>query len=119
MATPLEWSEVRPGLHPKQFTISNVRDRFAEKGDLFRGVLEHAALRLRVEPHGDLAEAHAADEDFGDLFVHSIYGADVAEGRDNTRTDCQTVGAACVSGRSAWLSSPRAEAWTSVSGYAR
>jgi bifunctional non-homologous end joining protein LigD len=40
VATPLEWSEVRPGLHPKQFTISNARERFAEKGDLFRGVLE-------------------------------------------------------------------------------
>jgi len=40
VATPLEWSEVRPGLHPKQFTIANARERFAEKGDLFRGVLE-------------------------------------------------------------------------------
>jgi bifunctional non-homologous end joining protein LigD len=40
VATPLEWSEVRPGLHPKQFTIFNVRERFAEKGELFRGVLD-------------------------------------------------------------------------------
>jgi bifunctional non-homologous end joining protein LigD len=40
VATPLEWSEVRPGLDPKQFHIRNVRDRFAEKGDLFRGVLD-------------------------------------------------------------------------------
>ncbi len=40
VATPLEWSEVRPGLDPKHFNISNVRQRFAEKGDLFRGVLE-------------------------------------------------------------------------------
>ena len=40
VATPLDWSEVRPGLHPKQFTIANTRERFAEKGDLFRGVLE-------------------------------------------------------------------------------
>jgi bifunctional non-homologous end joining protein LigD len=40
VATPLEWSEVRPGLHPKDFTIRNARDRFQKKGDLFRGVLE-------------------------------------------------------------------------------
>jgi bifunctional non-homologous end joining protein LigD len=40
VATPLEWSEVRRGLHPSQFTIANARERFAEKGDLFAGVLE-------------------------------------------------------------------------------
>ena len=40
VATPLEWDEVRPGLHPKDFTIANVRERFAEKGDLFQGVLD-------------------------------------------------------------------------------
>jgi len=39
VATPLEWSEVRPGLHPAQFNIENAPDRFAEKGDLFAGVL--------------------------------------------------------------------------------
>jgi bifunctional non-homologous end joining protein LigD len=41
VATPLDWKEVRPGLHPNQFHIRNARERFAEKGDLFRGVLEH------------------------------------------------------------------------------
>jgi bifunctional non-homologous end joining protein LigD len=40
VATPLEWSEVRHGLHPEQFNITNARPRFAEKGDLFAGVLE-------------------------------------------------------------------------------
>jgi bifunctional non-homologous end joining protein LigD len=40
VATPLEWSEVQPGLHPKQFNLTNVRPRFAQKGDLFAGVLE-------------------------------------------------------------------------------
>jgi bifunctional non-homologous end joining protein LigD len=40
VATPLEWEEVAPGLHPKQFTIHNARQRFREKGDLFLGVLE-------------------------------------------------------------------------------
>jgi bifunctional non-homologous end joining protein LigD len=40
VATPLEWSEVRRGLHPSQFHIRNVVERFAAKGDLFRAVLE-------------------------------------------------------------------------------
>ena len=38
--TPLEWSEVTPGLRPGQFHIGNARARFAEKGDLFAGVLK-------------------------------------------------------------------------------
>jgi bifunctional non-homologous end joining protein LigD len=40
VATPLEWAEVRHGLHPKHFDIRNSLERFAEKGDLFSGVLE-------------------------------------------------------------------------------
>jgi bifunctional non-homologous end joining protein LigD len=39
VATPLEWLEVRHGLHPTQFNITNALDRFAERGDLFAGVL--------------------------------------------------------------------------------
>jgi|SRR5271157_1778797 len=39
VATPLEWSEVRHGLHPLQFNIANALDRFAAHGDLFAGVL--------------------------------------------------------------------------------
>ena len=31
VATPLEWSEVRPGLHPKHFTIRNARERFERR----------------------------------------------------------------------------------------
>jgi bifunctional non-homologous end joining protein LigD len=41
VATPLEWSEVRRGLHPAQFNITNARERFREKGDLFAGVLDN------------------------------------------------------------------------------
>ena len=41
VATPLEWSEVAPGLDPKQFHIRNARERFAQKGDLFGGVLDN------------------------------------------------------------------------------
>ena len=40
VATPLEWSEVRHGLHPTQFNITNARGRFAARGDLFAGVLK-------------------------------------------------------------------------------
>ncbi len=40
VATPLDWTEVRPGLNPKQFHIRNAPDRFRRAGDLFRGVLE-------------------------------------------------------------------------------
>jgi bifunctional non-homologous end joining protein LigD len=40
VATPLEWVEVRPGLHPKQFNITNAPERFRERGDLFAGVLK-------------------------------------------------------------------------------
>ena len=40
VATPLEWSEVKTGLDPKQFNITNARERFLKKGDLFRGVIE-------------------------------------------------------------------------------
>jgi hypothetical protein len=41
-----------PGLHPNQFHIHNARERFRQKGDLFRGVLDrpqnlhHALDRL-------------------------------------------------------------------------
>ncbi len=40
VAAPLEWSEVKHGLHPSQFTIANAPERFARKGDLFAGVLK-------------------------------------------------------------------------------
>jgi bifunctional non-homologous end joining protein LigD len=39
VSTPLEWKEVKKGLHPSQFTIKNIPDRIKKKGDLFKGVL--------------------------------------------------------------------------------
>lgn len=39
VSTPLEWSEVNDSLSPSQFTIKNVMERFAEKGDLWKPVL--------------------------------------------------------------------------------
>lgn len=40
VSTPLEWKEVKPGLHPSQFHIHNIAQRVKKKGDLFRNVLE-------------------------------------------------------------------------------
>lgn len=40
VSTPLEWSEVKKGLTPQQFTIRNVVPRFRERGDLFAPVLQ-------------------------------------------------------------------------------
>jgi bifunctional non-homologous end joining protein LigD len=40
VSTPLEWSEVRQGLKPENFTIKNALARFKQKGDLFAPVLQ-------------------------------------------------------------------------------
>jgi bifunctional non-homologous end joining protein LigD len=40
VSTPLDWDEVRSGLHPSQFHLANVPERVGLKGDLFRGVLD-------------------------------------------------------------------------------
>lgn len=40
VSAPLDWKEVKQGLHPSQFTIKNIVKRAEKKGDLFKGVLE-------------------------------------------------------------------------------
>lgn len=45
VSTPLDWSEVKPGLLPSQFTIENAVARFRGLGDIFRPVL-HQPQRL-------------------------------------------------------------------------
>ncbi|MEO7210257.1 MAG: DNA ligase D, partial [Chitinophagaceae bacterium] len=40
VSTPLEWTEVKKGLLPSQFTIENIFDRLEKKGDLFTPVLK-------------------------------------------------------------------------------
>jgi bifunctional non-homologous end joining protein LigD len=39
VSTPLTWDEVKPGLHPGQFTIRNILTRIEHLGDIFQGVL--------------------------------------------------------------------------------
>ncbi len=39
VSAPLEWKEVKYGLHPSQFHINNILERIEKKGDLFKGVL--------------------------------------------------------------------------------
>ena len=39
VSTPLEWKEVKKGLHPGDFTMKNIMQRIEKKGDLFGGVL--------------------------------------------------------------------------------
>lgn len=39
VSTPLEWSEVKPGLTPADFHIRNILERLEKKGDLFAPVL--------------------------------------------------------------------------------
>lgn len=43
VSTPLEWQEVTMKLHPSQFTIKNVLQRFEKKGDLWKPVLGKGA----------------------------------------------------------------------------
>lgn len=39
VSTPLEWKEVKKGLHPTDFTLKNIQKRIEKKGDLFKGTL--------------------------------------------------------------------------------
>jgi bifunctional non-homologous end joining protein LigD len=39
VSAPLEWKEVKKGLHPSMFTIKNMKKRVDKKGDLYKPVL--------------------------------------------------------------------------------
>jgi bifunctional non-homologous end joining protein LigD len=47
VATPLQWDEVKKGLTPRTFNLTNAVDRFREMGDLFQPVL---TKRQKLEP---------------------------------------------------------------------
>jgi len=57
VSTPLDWSEVKPGLEPGQFNIHNAMDRFERTGDLFEGVLTKLQ---RLEPALEKVAANSA-----------------------------------------------------------
>ncbi|MBC7887446.1 MAG: DNA ligase D [Ferruginibacter sp.] len=51
VSTPLEWKELKAGLHPADFNFKNILKRIEKKGDLFKPVLSeknnlHQALKL-------------------------------------------------------------------------
>lgn len=48
VSMPLEWSEVKTGLDPSQFTIRNARRRLERRGDLFAPVLPAAGRGQRL-----------------------------------------------------------------------
>jgi bifunctional non-homologous end joining protein LigD len=39
VSTPLDWSEVKKGLHPSAFTIFTVPERLTRTGDIFGGII--------------------------------------------------------------------------------
>jgi bifunctional non-homologous end joining protein LigD len=39
VSTPLDWSEVKQGLTPKDFTIKTIHERLKKTGDLFAPLL--------------------------------------------------------------------------------
>jgi bifunctional non-homologous end joining protein LigD len=39
VSTPLEWKEIKSGLHPRKFTIENILKRLEKKGDLWKDLL--------------------------------------------------------------------------------
>ncbi|MGH9629344.1 MAG: DNA ligase D, partial [Bryobacteraceae bacterium] len=47
VSTPLRWDEVKKGLSPKQFNLTNAVERFRETGDLFKPVLTR---KQKLEP---------------------------------------------------------------------
>ncbi|KKS36631.1 MAG: ATP dependent DNA ligase [Parcubacteria group bacterium GW2011_GWD2_42_14] len=42
VSTPLEWSEMKKGLTPAQFTIQTIEARLKETGDIWKPTLEHS-----------------------------------------------------------------------------
>jgi bifunctional non-homologous end joining protein LigD len=40
VSTPLDWSEVKQGLSPKDFNLYTIENRLKEKGDLFAPMLD-------------------------------------------------------------------------------
>ena len=63
VSMPLRWDEV-DAVHPNDFDIGTAPERFAELGDLFAGMAEHA---FRIEPLLEMAERDERDHEQGDM----------------------------------------------------
>jgi len=63
VSMPLRWDEV-DAVHPNDFDIGTAPERFAELGDLFAGMAEHA---FRIEPLLEMAERDERDNEQGDM----------------------------------------------------
>ncbi len=44
VSTPIDWSEVKEGLDPKNFNIHTIAERLREKGDLFAPMLDKSKV---------------------------------------------------------------------------
>lgn len=54
VSAPLDWKEVKQGLHPSQFTIFNIQERLNKTGDLFANVLtakNNIKKAMKLLPH--------------------------------------------------------------------
>ncbi len=50
VSAPIDWDELDdPGLRPDAFTIRSIVDRLADKGDLFRDLLDHPQKLPRLD----------------------------------------------------------------------
>jgi DNA ligase D len=63
VSMPLRWDEV-DAVHPNDFDIGTAPKRFAELGDVFAGMAEHA---FRIEPLLEMAERDERDNEQGDM----------------------------------------------------
>lgn len=62
VSAPLSWSEV-PRVHPDEFDIHTMRDRFAARGDVHAGI---DAAVCPLEPLLDLVDRHERDHGLGE-----------------------------------------------------
>ncbi len=63
VSAPLDWDEL-PDVHPTDFTVLTMPERFAAVGDKHAGLAGHA---FGIEPLLELAERQATDQGLGDL----------------------------------------------------
>lgn len=66
VSTPLRWDEL-PDVHPDDFTVTTVPERFAAVGDLFAPLVAGASPRSSIEPLLELADRDEREHGAADL----------------------------------------------------